>query len=693
MTVAARDAGLSPTSPGTLSAGLRRTVRSEAPLWLEIAALTSFVIARPVLGSFGRSTEVFIVRGADRWEVLAFSAALLLVPPLTAGAFGALFSLGGEVPRRLAHAATVGLLSSVALWQLAQHLTDPPPAAVAACLVAGAGLGALRWKAAWFAAFLRYAAVGGLVFAGQFLLASPTAAIVLSGRDRGIDPDVTAAVEAAVGDDGPPVVVVALDGLPTNLLLDGRGRIDASLYPNLAALAADATWYRNNTTVAPFTLEAVPAILTGTAPTDGSAPVTGRYPRNLFTLLGGVYEVHAGERLTGLCPVSLCPAAGLRAVPHLLADARELWEMQLRGEGRSGLLVPGAFSGRYEDFGGWIDEQDFTPGGRPDLFFYHLLLPHDPWDYLPDGSRYAALGPPSGLLHGYWGDWGTDVARQRHVLQTQAADGLLGRLFDRLREAGAYDDALIVVTADHGYSFDLDSPWRGLSEDNFDDIMWAPLIVKSPNQRAGRVDDVNITTADVLPTIADELGIDVPWDLEGVPAAEIERSPDTKAIEDSELSEWRSAGGGPVEVDGAEGLARVLASDAGVGTGPLAVWQRTAYGGLTGEPVDRLRVGEPRPERAAVDGLERWDDVDPEVPLLELVATAPVAVDTPVAVTVNGTVAAMTRAAPTPFGVSIVHGLVWPGAVEAGPNEVALYVVEGDPEDPVLHELVVEPAS
>jgi hypothetical protein len=63
-----------------------------------------------------------------------------------------------------------------------------------------------------------------------------------------------------------------------------------------------------------------------------------------------------------------------------------------------------------------------------------------------------------------------------------------------------------------------------------------------------------------------------------------------------------------------------------------------------------------------------------------------------VAFTVNGTVAALGRTAPTPYGVTVVHGLAWPGAVEGGRNELGVYVVEGDPEDPVLHAMAVEPA-
>src|SRR5215207_6816547 len=75
-------------------------IRNEAQLALEVAALTSFVVARPVLASFGRSAEVFIARGADWFDVVAFAVALLVIPPLVLATAGALAGLGGARVRR-----------------------------------------------------------------------------------------------------------------------------------------------------------------------------------------------------------------------------------------------------------------------------------------------------------------------------------------------------------------------------------------------------------------------------------------------------------------------------------------------------------------------------------------------------------------------------------------------------------------
>ncbi len=84
--------------------------------------------------------------------------------------------------------------------------------------------------------------------------------------------------------------------------------VDRQRFPNFAALARDATWYRNATTVADGTTYAVPAILSGTRPTDDRLPIASDYPTNLFTALGDGYALNVEEPATDLCPTRLCGA-------------------------------------------------------------------------------------------------------------------------------------------------------------------------------------------------------------------------------------------------------------------------------------------------------------------------------------------------------------------------------------------------
>ena len=117
-----------------------------------------------------------------------------------------------------------------------------------------------------------------------------------------------------------------------------------------------------------------------------------------------------------------------------------------------------------------------------------------------------------------WGDeaWPVTLGRQRHLLQLGYVDRLIGVLLDELEAQGLYDDALVVVTADHGISFEPGGPIRAiegqaLDEHSTPDILWVPFFVKEPGQTEGDVSDANVLSIDVLPTIADVLDVDLPF--------------------------------------------------------------------------------------------------------------------------------------------------------------------------------------
>jgi arylsulfatase A-like enzyme len=98
-------------------------------------------------------------------------------------------------------------------------------------------------------------------------------------------------------------------------------------------------------------------------------------------------------------------------------------------------------------------------------------------------------------------------------------DEQVGALLDALREAGAYDEALVVFTADHG---------EELTEDrlpgDYDhghtlhrELLRVPLIVKLPGgRRAGerRSDDASLI--DVAPSVLGVLGVAAPHSFRGI---------------------------------------------------------------------------------------------------------------------------------------------------------------------------------
>jgi arylsulfatase A-like enzyme len=101
-------------------------------------------------------------------------------------------------------------------------------------------------------------------------------------------------------------------------------------------------------------------------------------------------------------------------------------------------------------------------------------------------------------------------------------DHHLGRLFDRLKALGLYDDALIIVTSDHGEAFG-EHGFVGHGAYLYENQLRVPLIVKYPRSRQATVTDTLVSSVDLLPTILDVIGSPVRNGLDGRSLRGIER--------------------------------------------------------------------------------------------------------------------------------------------------------------------------
>jgi arylsulfatase A-like enzyme len=99
-------------------------------------------------------------------------------------------------------------------------------------------------------------------------------------------------------------------------------------------------------------------------------------------------------------------------------------------------------------------------------------------------------------------------------LITQADQGI-GRLIQHLKDSGEYDQTLIVFTVDHGEM--LGDHWLWGKEGWHDAIYHVPLIIRDPRPNAarGRVVDSFTEAVDLMPTILDWLGLEVPLQCDG----------------------------------------------------------------------------------------------------------------------------------------------------------------------------------
>jgi Sulfatase len=285
----------------------------------------------------------------------------------------------------------------------------------------------------------------------------------------------------------PHAVLLIMDELPSDSLLDRRGRIDRVRYPNFAALAADSTWFRNGYSIYDSTTKAVPLILDGMWPRYGTSPDRASHPRSVFDMFRRRgYRMVASEEASALCPPSMC-RGGRADVPR---------------------IPPLLNRGRPQRFNRWVRT---IRNGRPTFWMKHLLLPHIPYLYLPSGARTRPGGPDPlpGMttVPGFHDEYLTRHNEQRYLLQLGFTDRLLGRLLRRLKAQGIYDDTLIVVVADHGYLWrsGVETRRRALAG-TAHELSPVPFFVKRPGQRRGRVSGAFARTLDVPSTIADVLG-------------------------------------------------------------------------------------------------------------------------------------------------------------------------------------------
>lgn len=102
-----------------------------------------------------------------------------------------------------------------------------------------------------------------------------------------------------------------------------------------------------------------------------------------------------------------------------------------------------------------------------------------------------------------------EAIRRAYLAAVSETDAEVGRLLGELKRLGLFDDALVIITADHG---------ELLGEGGFfshatrldDDLVEIPLLVKWPGQSSGTVESELVSLVDLFPTILSAAGLRAP---------------------------------------------------------------------------------------------------------------------------------------------------------------------------------------
>jgi arylsulfatase A-like enzyme len=305
----------------------------------------------------------------------------------------------------------------------------------------------------------------------------------------------------------PDVIVILIDTLRADHMgVYGYGR---DTTPNLDRFARESVVFRRAVSQTSWTKPSIPSLFTALYPSrhgvfEGSSRDTEGHitsdvlPDSLETLAEAFRE-HGYETVAFVHNAQLRGFLGF-------AQGFDLY----RDRAGDADQINGAFLR-------WLDGR----GEGPFYAYLHYLDVH--WPYRPPAPFDTLFGAGESTIDFATDDWkalredindgkirpGESDVRAMVALydgELRFLDDRLGRLFDDLRRRGLYDDAMIVVTSDHGEEF-LEHGKIGHGQSLHRELLWIPLMIRFPGGRwGGREIEETVELLDVFPTIADHLG-------------------------------------------------------------------------------------------------------------------------------------------------------------------------------------------
>lgn len=375
--------------------------------------------------------------------------------------------------------------------------------------------------------------------------------------------------------DGPPVVLISIDTL--------RWDRQAELSPLIEALGGREAVVEEPRTMGHWTPPSHGCMFTGVHPGDHEYVGLGEgstSPINpALTTLGDVLHDRSYKTRGLVSHTRILPEAGF---------GHGFFQYRLGNMGNWLTREYGARN-KVETMIDWIDRDCRTGDGRGLFYFLHVFDPHLPYvpplpddridslrlDEIEQFRSTTTAGQPSYLKHletDY--DLDPELVDRLCTYYDAAVEHTaeqIARLIDHLKRRGLFEDALIVVTGDHGEEFGE----QGLyGHDSLYDGNVRPFMaVKPPADADWSAPDVADTT-DILPTIAETLGASVPGECQGR-TWQTDPPPEVRVAERIR-PDWYNVA---VEIDGAKAVYTYeenypdLPTEAAVEDGPV----RTEY--------------------------------------------------------------------------------------------------------------------
>ncbi len=291
--------------------------------------------------------------------------------------------------------------------------------------------------------------------------------------------------------------------------------------PNIDALAEAGFLFERHVVAAPTTLASHTALMTGTWPHTHGTPRNGFVVATQNNMLAEVLQAQgfATAGFIGAFPLSQRFAFN-QGFDH--------WDERMSRAKRPGRLEQSERpANEVTDAAlAWADAR----GGEGNVFlFVHYFDVHAP--YTPPG-KYARLyredeSKVTGSLKdmhrardelaaGHHSEL-NEILKQQYAAGVTWVDSEVGRLLEGLEDAGILEDAVVVLTSDHGEALDRQREHWNHGYTTYRESTRVPLIVRLPvGHPGGHRIDALVSNIDVMPTLLELFSVTQPMGIEGI---------------------------------------------------------------------------------------------------------------------------------------------------------------------------------
>ena len=313
---------------------------------------------------------------------------------------------------------------------------------------------------------------------------------------------------------GPNVIYITIDTLRPDRL--GCYGYDRPTSPCLDAIAADGTRFLDPVSAAPWTKPATGTLLTGLYPSRHGA-----------LHHGSTLQIPEGERtLAEAFQAAGYVTAGFVSNPNIkkifkfdrgfdvyfdapVEDTITLSAIRKSFIGSALMsLTRHQFNWKYENDVYAINREalPWIEANRDRRFFVylHYIDPHEP--YTPHPEREPSFARDHGWRFG--NDRKRLLASDLYDGEVRYCDDGLSELVKSLKQLGIWDDALVVVTSDHGEEF-FEHGWIGHGYSVYQELIRVPLLVRGPSIPRGQVVRPPVAILDLPATMLELAGTGV----------------------------------------------------------------------------------------------------------------------------------------------------------------------------------------